>query len=337
MALTSFQGSFGLTDNAGNVAATTEPSGGLAFGGATLQATDRYSTAGLTGNFTYPIVTDGFNVPMMTFKFFDAFGRNITSTPIIKLRVPNNFNVTNFSEYSRTENIFGNEMGTLANELYSQAGAENVSESGIVEEDVDTDALLKYGATAAEAFLYALQKSLGGAQGFLLSGGLNSISQVEFMGRAAVNPYAQLLYKGPQFRKYQVPVIFKPKTKDEADAAVKIIKAFKLASSPAIQDRGVTIGGTNYNLQSFVFGYPHLTAFDIDFTNSDDSKIGTKTIFESKLCAIESVAVDYGGQKMAFFEDGIPTEINLTLQLGEIAVRTLGDAIRDSNSARTIT
>jgi len=81
-----------------------------------------------------------------------------------------------------------------------------------------------------------------------------------------------------------------------------------------------------------VFGYPHLTAFDINFKSPTENKV----IFESKLCAIESVAVDYGGQKMAFFEDGVPTEINLTLQLSEISVRTLGDARYDSSSTKTI-
>ena len=343
MALTSFAGTFGLTENNGTLAGTTQPSGSLTFGGAGLQETGRYSSAGLTGTYSYPIILDGYNVPMMTFKFFDAFGRNIASTPILKMQVPNNFNVTNFSEYSRTENIFGNEMGELVSELYAQTGAENVSENITDESEVTTDALIKYGATAAEAFLYALQKSLLGTTGFLASGGLNGIAQAEFMGRAAVNPYAQLLYKGPQFRKYQVPVTFRPKTQDEARAAVNIIKAFKLASSPATQNSSLTLpsvtsasgqtsGGSSYTLQSFVFGYPHLTAFDIDFNDGSS----TKTIFESKLCAIESVAVDYGGQKMAFFEDGVPTEINMTLQLGEIAVRTLGDAHNDARSTRTI-
>jgi hypothetical protein len=43
--------------------------------------------------------------------------------------------------------------------------------------------------------------------------------------------------------------------------------------------------------------------------------------------------VDYGGQKMTFFEDGVPTEINLTIQLTEIVPRTLGDAITDTKQS----
>jgi hypothetical protein len=229
-------------------------------------------------------------------------------------------------------------MESLAANLYSEAGAENVGEQAggdLTATEVTeggTAGLLKYGATAAEAFLYALQKSLAGATGFLTSGGLNSISQAEFTGRAAVNPYAQLLYKGPQFRRYQVPVTFRPRSATESAAINKIVNTFKVASSPSAQNRSVTIGGYTGTLQSFTFGYPHLTQFSIEF----NSPQGAKTLYESKLCAIESVAMDYGGQKMTFFEDGRPTESTMTLQLSEVTVRTLGDAKYDAKSGATM-
>lgn len=58
-----------------------------------------------------------------------------------------------------------------------------------------------------------------------------------------------------------------------------------------------------------------------------------KIIYRSKLCAIESVAADYGGQKMTFFADGRPTDIAMTIQLTEVTPRTLGDSITDSNNS----
>jgi hypothetical protein len=334
MALTTF----GLTPD-DITGSSNNPSITAAFGGDATQATDRYGKASLTGTYMYPEsdVIDGFHVPMMNFKFYDAFGRAISNSPTIRVRVPNNLNLTNFSEYSRTENVFGDNMGGAVSQIYQEIGLENVGKqsSGLTETSVTeggTAGLLKYGATAAEAFLLALQKSLGSASGFLASGGLNSLAQAEFTGRAAVNPYAQLLYKGPQFRRYTVPVAIRPRSDTESKNALNIIKIFKLASSPSVQNRSLQLGSGTYTLQSFVFGYPHLTAFDINFKSPTENKV----IFESKLCAIESVAVDYGGQKMAFFEDGVPTEINLTLQLSEISVRTLGDARYDSSSTKTI-
>jgi hypothetical protein len=331
MALTTFE----LTSDFAQTASDRS-----AFGGTSLQIVGRYADSGLSGTYSYPSgdQQDGFYVPRMTFKFYDAFGGFISGAPTVKMRVPNNFNVSSFSEYSRTEAIFGAGMENLAAQLYTEAGAENVGEqaggdlTATQVTEGGAEGLLKYGATAAEAFLYALQKSLAGATGFLTSGGLNSISQAEFTGRAAVNPYAQLLYKGPQFRRYQVPVTFRPRSQTEAQNIVKILNTFKVASSPSAQNRSVTLGGVTGTLQSFTFGYPHLTAFSIEF----NSPQGAQTLFESKLCAIESVAVDYGGQKMTFFEDGIPTESTMTLQLSEVTVRTLGDAKSDANSGRKI-
>jgi len=329
---------FNLTPDDGTITTGgTDRLGGSSELSTNVQAVNRYATSRLGGTYSYPETNnvDGFYVPMMQFKFFDAFGKAVPSGPTVRLRVPNNFSVANFSDYSRTEAIFGAGMEGLAQQVYGEVGTENVGrQSGgeLKADDLTSETLLKYGATASEAFLFALQKSLAGATGFLTSGGLNAISQAEFTGRAAVNPYAQLLYKGPQFRRYQVPVIIKPRSKKESEDALNIIRVFKIASSPAIQNRNVTVGSFAGTLQSFVFGYPHLTQFSIDF----NSPTTNKEVFQSKLCALESVSVDYGGQKMNFFEDGIPTEITMTLQMSEIAVRTLGDARADSDKKRTI-
>lgn len=326
--------SFNLTpDEPGGTNATQS---GSTIGDA---AVDRYVKAGLSSNYSYPISeeVDGFYIPMMHFRFFSATGSSLSSSPNVKIRVPNNFNVTNFSDYSRTENIFGASevSGDTLNRIYGFAGEEKVAEDAgkVSAADLTAETALKYGASASEAFLFALKKSLGGVSGFLQSGGLNSLSQYEFANRAAINPYAQLLYKGPQFRRYQIPLIIRPRSKAESTSALNIIKIFKLASSPTVQNRTITLGGATTTLQSFSFGYPHLTQFDIKFKVDGTS---SQDIFKSKLCAIESVAVDYGGQKMAFFEDGVPTEISLTLQLSEVTVRTLGDARQDAGSTRTI-
>ena len=304
---------------------------------ATEQGLDRYSKYG-SRSYQYPLSDnqDGFYVPMMHFTLLDAFGNRIAgSSPQIKFRVPNNFNVTNFSDYSRADNIFGAGMEGVMTNIQDLLGGENFAKSGAE----NANEVLKYGAGAAEAFLFAIEKSLGGVQGFIQSGGLNGVSQFEFSNRIAINPYAQLLYKGPQFRKYQIPLLIKPRNKAEADTALNIIKIFKLASSPTVKNRPISFTGfrgtqITGNLQSFTFGYPHLTQFDIKFRPPDTNQ--NLNIFRSKPCAIESITVDYGGTKMAFFEDGIPAEMTMTLQLSEVSVRTLGDAKTDTENNRTI-
>ena len=55
--------------------------------------------------------------------------------------------------------------------------------------------------------------------------------------------------------------------------------------------------------------------------------------FRSKACVIDSVSVDYGGQKLTFFEDGNVTETQLTIQLTEIIPRTLGDGMSEAKNS----
>jgi hypothetical protein len=145
---------------------------------------------------------------------------------------------------------------------------------------------------------------------------------------------SQMLYKGPQYRRYQMPFILKPKTRKESEDIKKIISVFRLASAPSVPNTsGLGLGDTNISIgegNTFTFGYPHLTQFDLVFFSDQNN---SKRIFRSKPCVIESVSTDYGSQKMTFFEDGNPAEITLTGQLTEIVPRTLGDAKYDAVSS----
>ncbi len=300
---------------------------------------DRYTQAGLVqgnGAWQFPIENDAFNVPFLQFKFLDAFGNilNNTRAPVIYIRMPNQFNISGFSEYSRTDNIFG-----AGNTLLRDENALAIGKAK-QEEGFDQSLVAKYGLSAAEAFQTGIARAFAQVEGFLASGGMNNINQFEFTQRQAINPFAQLLYKGPQHRKYQIPVIMRPRSKQEADHIKKIIHTFRVASSPSVPNvsgkfRYSTISAGSKEISTgigegstFTFGYPHLTQFDVIFkTEAQDIKI-----FRSKACVIDSVAVDYGGQKLTFFEDGNVTETQLTIQLTEIIPRTLGDGISESKN-----
>lgn len=297
------------------------------------QAENRYSSIGVSSStLTYPskVSDDGFNLPKIRFTFLNAYGELISGSPSIYLKLPGNLNITGFSDYGRTETIFGGGpsiYSSIANPALQEKGEKASAAGATVEALAD---LGQAGITGIEAFQYAAKKGLGNILGFIGSAGLSNIGQYEFNKRQAVNPMAQLLYKGPQFRRYQLPFTLHPKNKAESDAVRKIIGAFRVASSPSVPDvsgtqvAGISIGQGN----SFTFGYPHLTQFTVVFIDPDDNSV--KKIFRSKVCAIESVSVDYGGQKMTFFEDGTPTDMVMTLQLSEVMPRTLGDSITDA-------
>lgn len=286
---------------------------------------DRYSVLGFGPRTTiqYPINNDGYNVPYMRFLFLDAFGTKIDQAPRINLKLPNAFNLSNFSDYSKTENIFGGRS-----ELSSAIAAKKAQDS--TAEGFDAS---KYISGAGEALQYTLEKGLGNLLGFIGSAGMNSLSQYEYLNRQSVNPQAQLLYKGPQYRKYQIPVAMRPRNKTEAKNCIAIINAFRLASSPTAPTQTGPLGASIGPGTSFTFGYPHLVQFNVNFTKVAGENAQLTTIYRSKACAIDSVSVDYGGQKMTFFEDGVPTEINFTVQLTEIIPRTVGDAKLDARGS----
>jgi hypothetical protein len=284
---------------------------------------NRYSTLG-PQQIQFPLSNEGFNVPVARFTMLDAYGNKVGSAPRVMVRMPNLFNVTNLSDYAKTDNIFG------------ATSAYRASAAGVYNEAAGKEGFsaANFGLTAADAFQYALKKGFAGVAGFAESAGMGNIGQFEFTGRAAVNPMSQLLYKGPQYRRYQMPFVLKPKTRAEADAVQKIISVFRLASSPSVPNTsGLGIGDTTISIgegNTFTFGYPHLTQFDLLFWVDANT---SKNIFRSKPCVIESVSTDYGSQKMVFFEDGNPAEITLTLNLTEIVPRTLGDARYDAQNS----
>jgi hypothetical protein len=287
------------------------------------QATDRYASLGST-EIQFPSSNEGFNVPIARFTMLDAYGNRVTGAPKLQIRMPNLFNITNISDYAKTDNIFGAPTAykSAAEGLYNQAAAK------------DGFSAANFALTAADALQYSIKKGFAGVAGFAESAGMGNVGQFEFTGRAAINPMSQMLYKGPQYRRYQMPFILKPKTRNESENIKKIISAFRLASSPSLPNTsGRGIGDTSVSIgegTSFTFGYPHLTQFDLLFYTDDKN---SKRIFRSKPCVIESVSTDYGSQKMTFFEDGNPAEITLTVQLTEIVPRTLGDAKYDAVSS----
>jgi len=285
------------------------------------QATNRYSNLG-SQQIQFPLSNEGFNVPVARFTMLDAYGNKVSGAPKVMVRMPNLFNVTNLSDYAKTDNIFG------ATSAFNAAAAGTYTEAA----GKEGFSAANFALTAADAVSYAIKKGFASTVGFVESAGMGNIGQYEFSGRQAVNPMSQLLYKGPQYRRYQMPFVLKPKTRLEADAVQKIISVFRLASSPSVPNtsgigaNGINIGEGN----TFSFGYPHLTQFDLLFWTDAST---SKKIFRSKPCVIESVSTDYGSQKMVFFEDGNPAEITLTLNLTEIVPRTLGDARYDAQNS----
>ena len=284
--------------------------------GGSMQNIGRYASLNLgTDTLQYPLKNDGFNTTIARFKLLDAFGAKINQAPTIQIKTPPNFNINTTADYTKGDAIFGagsgneNTYNTVATGAFKDAAAKGG----------DGFDASNFALTAAQALQYSLEQGLQQALGFAGSAGLGNISQYEFSRRKALNPMSQMLYKGPQFRRYPLNFNMRPRSSEEAKHIKNIITAFRLAASPSVPSTNDALLGDG---ATFLFGYPHLTQFDILFFDQNGD---VQFLYRSKPCVIEAVISDYGGQKISFHEDGYPTEVAVQLSLIEITPRVLGD------------
>ena len=283
---------------------------------------ERYADVG-SGEIRFPDKMDSGNddhvTPYVKMAILNADGARVSEAPFLYLKAPNQLNLSNINNYQQDGPIFG-------------AG----STSGFQIANDILGAAETAGLSAAQALEYTISKGGQSLLGFLGSAGLNNLSQFEFLSKNTVNPMQQQLYKGPTFRRYQLPFNMKPRNRFDAVQSRRAVTALKLAAAASISESDESLSGIN-----LTFGYPNLIQFTIMVKKSPETgrrqssygkgREGWQILFRSKPCVIETVQSDYGGQKMTFFtEDNYPTETNLTLSLIEILPRTLGDAKSDA-------
>lgn len=283
---------------------------------------ERYADVG-SGEIRFPDKMDSGNddhvTPYVKMAILNADGARVSEAPFLYLKAPNQLNLSNINNYQQDGPIFG-------------AG----STSGFQIANDILGAAETVGLSAAQALEYTISKGGQSLLGFLGSAGLNNLSQFEFLSKNTVNPMQQQLYKGPTFRRYQLPFNMKPRNRFDAVQSRRAVTALKLAAAASISESDESLSGIN-----LTFGYPNLIQFTIMVKKSPETgrrqssygkgREGWQILFRSKPCVIETVQSDYGGQKMTFFtEDNYPTETNLTLSLIEILPRTLGDAKSDA-------
>lgn len=294
-----------------------------------------------------------FVVPVMAFTFYDALGEPKELSNLY-IRMTSSFETALANPFQETEGIFGS-PGNM---------------------DTVLGALKTIGVSGLEALTKQLINASGALGGYLASAGQTGKAQIEFLRREMFNNFQQLIYKGPQFRRFSPSFTMRPTSLAEAKAMKEIISTFKIASSPksaslfgslegdagtaifsgtSQAQRDAELGelGINTETQSnggqdaaentsttidfsnilgdskFTFGYPDMCSFEIMLLQGNDD---ITTVFRSKICVIENVAVTYGSQnKLTFFDDGgegayFPTDVTLQLQLKEAVLQTENDA-----------
>lgn len=119
------------------------------------------------------------------------------------------------------------------------------------------------------------------------------------------NAKAEQLFQGVDFRTFQLAYQFAPKSKDEAKAVLDIIRMFRHHMLPEY-----------YDDQTFLFIYP--SEFEVKYYKGSKEN----EYLEKQMTAVlTNCSVDYTpNQQFNTFEDGMPSQINMTLSFKELGI-----------------
>lgn len=123
----------------------------------------------------------------------------------------------------------------------------------------------------------------------------------------AVNPKKEQVFKGVDFRTFNINYEFYPRSLEEAKNVLNIIKLFKFHMHPEYKGD-----------ETFLFIYP--SEFDIFYYKGKDLN---KAIHKHTSCVLTDLTVNYtpNGQ-FTTFPDGTPTQINIQMTFRELGILT---------------
>ena len=227
-----------------------------------------------------------------------------TGSPVM-LYMPNSTpQVTNQNEFGEVR--FNGKLGEITRDL---AGAA----SGLVDQIGDSggdDALKKIASTFGDNIADApgAAKQLA-VKGIAEAAGMQA-NQLLAMSRGIIyNPNIELLYKGPKLRGFNFQYTFVPKSAQEAAEVNKIIKHFKMHSSPFENNHGMYVVPDVFSVKYMHRGGPN------------------PNMNEFKRAAMQSISVQANpGLPMHMsFENGMPIITQIAMQFMEVDVITRND------------
>jgi hypothetical protein len=129
----------------------------------------------------------------------------------------------------------------------------------------------------------------------------------------APNPKKEQVFKGVDFRTFQFDYQFFPRNETEAKNVMNIIQEFKYHMHPEFKD-------TN----NFLYIYP--SEFDIMYYQGSEEN---KNIHRHTSCVLTEMSINYTPNgAFTTFNNGMPTQINVTLNFRELALLTK-DKVKD--------
>lgn len=196
--------------------------------------------------------------------------------------------------------------------LYAPAGIS--FSDGLAYDNAEMSAVVSALQSAADASASgegnAVKTGIGAAGGFIAGqvrkSGIGQQAQLQL--GVVRNPRLEMLFRAPALRQLSLTWKFMPSNSSESAVVEGLIKKIRMHAHPEISDAG------------FNFSFPDV--FKVDFITKGGGK--AKMIpFSHAYCT--AISVNYGSSGPAFFGDGSPAEIDLTLSLQETKVLSRGD------------
>jgi hypothetical protein len=136
--------------------------------------------------------------------------------------------------------------------------------------------------------------------------GSASLSDViQFGAKVKTNPFREVFFEGIDYRKFNFKYKFMPKNDSEAQSVYDIIATFKEHMHPELSAGG------------YFYIYPSEFKIAYYYNNKENGYINRIAD-----CALTDMTVDYGGEQFSSFDNGSPTEINLSLSFRELELLT---------------
>lgn len=313
-----------------------------------------------------------FVATMARFQFFEPYAQDqAQGAPTVFIRMGGTFQTTLSNGYQESQNIFGTPSAEAGDSLFG--GLSQLVKPG----SSGLEAVfkqLKFATTGATGFIQSAGLSGKSQYEFISKKFLNNFQQLIYQGptfRRFTLPFTMrpTSYDEAEAMMDIVNTFRFASSPKGDDASVtlgdtadgindlKDLQGDQLAAAQEKNDAANTasavqavlgnaetsLTGEAYNTV-YSFGYPDTCKFTLLLQRNTGADTALSELFESEMCVIENVSVDYGSQnKMVFFSSGTrdkyyPSEVTLTVNLRETSLPTTGTLVdeRSTSTTRTI-
>lgn len=147
------------------------------------------------------------------------------------------------------------------------------------------------------------------------------------------NPHMEVMYKSPNFRTFSFQYKLIPFEEKDCDTILQILKLLRYgAATENSRSAFRLIEGENFGRDTFGpdnwLAYPSEFVLKFLIKNPDGSVTENPYISKIKACVMNEVSINYTAVgELSSYENGFPTEIDLTLSLTEVSFIKKNDVL----------